>query len=131
MNAAHCSPGPERFRLTRLFLAGERPGNRGARYAKKIGVALAIGLSAIGGLQAQESEAVAKHAAPLAADLPVEVAILTHAPDVPPFISRTHPAKVVVNLEVKEVTNGSLGSATHEPFPIAPSFGFSWQAVTW
>lgn len=41
--------------------------------------------------------------APLAADLPVETAVLTEAPHVPPPITRRHPAKVVVNLEVREV----------------------------
>ena len=33
-----------------------------------------------------------------------EVAVLTHAPDVPPPITRTHPTKVIVNLEVVEKT---------------------------
>lgn len=41
---------------------------------------------------------------PLAADLPVEIAVLTKPPHVPPFISRKHPAKVIVHLEVTEVT---------------------------
>jgi nitrite reductase (NO-forming) len=40
----------------------------------------------------------------LAADLPLETALLTDAPEVPPFIGRLHPAKVIVNLEVTEVT---------------------------
>ena len=43
------------------------------------------------------------HAADTNAELPVEFAVLTHAPYVPPPIGRRHPAKVVVNLEVKEV----------------------------
>src|ERR1051325_7745255 len=34
----------------------------------------------------------------------VETAVLTQAPNVPPPITRKHPAKVIVNLEVKEVT---------------------------
>jgi nitrite reductase (NO-forming) len=56
-------------------------------------------------LRGSEGTVLAKpSAAPLAADLPVETAVLTHAPQVPPFIERTHPAKVVVNLEVLEVT---------------------------
>ena len=42
-------------------------------------------------------------AAPLAANLPVENAILTDAPNVPPPITRRHAAKVVVHLEVREV----------------------------
>ena len=36
-------------------------------------------------------------------DLPVEQAILTAAPNVPPPITRRHPARVVVRLEVREV----------------------------
>jgi nitrite reductase (NO-forming) len=32
-----------------------------------------------------------------------ETAILTHAPEVPPPITRKHPTKVIVNLEIKEV----------------------------
>jgi nitrite reductase (NO-forming) len=35
--------------------------------------------------------------------LPTEEAILTHAPEVPPLITRNHSAKVIVNLEVREV----------------------------
>ena len=42
--------------------------------------------------------------APIAPELPLEVAVLTRAPNVPPPIGRKHAAKVVVNLEVKEVT---------------------------
>ena len=42
-------------------------------------------------------------AAGAASDLPVEFAVLTHAPLVPPPIGRRHPAKVIVNLEVREV----------------------------
>lgn len=41
--------------------------------------------------------------APVAADLPVEIAVLTEAPHVPPPIARKHAAKVIVNLEVREV----------------------------
>ncbi|MCZ7592991.1 MAG: copper-containing nitrite reductase [Kiritimatiellae bacterium] len=37
-----------------------------------------------------------------AAELPREEAVLTHAPNVPPPITRRTPAKVVINLEVKE-----------------------------
>ena len=36
-------------------------------------------------------------------ELPVETAVLTHAPQVPPAITRDHPAKVVVNLDTIEV----------------------------
>lgn len=39
----------------------------------------------------------------VAGALPVEHAILTHAPQVPPRITRTHPAKVIVKLETKEL----------------------------
>jgi len=57
-------------------------------------------------LQVRGEEAVvaAKSSVPLAANLPVETAVLTHAPQVPPYITRTEPAKVIVNLEVSEVT---------------------------
>jgi nitrite reductase (NO-forming) len=65
---------------------------------------LTVALFAAGGLPAQEAGVVATHAGSLAKDLPVETAVLTHAPEVPPFIDRNHAAKVIVNLEVKEVT---------------------------
>jgi nitrite reductase (NO-forming) len=56
-------------------------------------------------LNAAEGTVVAKkNGAPLAADLPVEVAVLTKAPAVPPYIARQTPAKVIINLEVSEVT---------------------------
>ena len=41
--------------------------------------------------------------AEFAASLPTEQAVLTAAPHVPPPITRKHPARVVVNLEVREV----------------------------
>ena len=56
------------------------------------------------GLSASEGNVVARHTGPLAADLPVEMAVLTQPPFVPPHIKRTHPAKVVVHVEVTEVT---------------------------
>jgi nitrite reductase (NO-forming) len=56
-------------------------------------------------MRADEGAAVAKPAvAPLAADLPVEVAVLVPPPAVPPPIGRRHAAKVIVHLEVREVT---------------------------
>ena len=55
------------------------------------------------GFASEGTVAARKGAAPLAADLPVELAILTEAPNVPPPITRRHAAKVVVNLEVREV----------------------------
>ncbi|MES2695783.1 MAG: copper-containing nitrite reductase [Verrucomicrobiota bacterium] len=54
--------------------------------------------------QGAEEAVIAKPGLVLAADLPVESATLTLPPLVPPFIGRQHPAKVIVNLEVKEVT---------------------------
>jgi nitrite reductase (NO-forming) len=60
--------------------------------------------ASVGVLHAQESAAAAKAGPPLAPELPVEVAVLTHAPQVPPPIARRHPAKVIVELEVREVT---------------------------
>lgn len=53
---------------------------------------------------AEETLLAKSNGGPLAADLPVEVAVLTHAPLVPPYIGRMHPAKVIVDLEVAEVT---------------------------
>lgn len=52
---------------------------------------------------ADEGTVLARPGTPLAADLPVEIAVLTEAPHVPPPIGRKHPAKVIVNLEVREV----------------------------
>ncbi|MFZ9643215.1 MAG: multicopper oxidase domain-containing protein [Candidatus Methylopumilus sp.] len=40
--------------------------------------------------------------APPAEKLPEEIAVITDAPAVPPQITRKSPAKVIVNLEVKE-----------------------------
>jgi nitrite reductase (NO-forming) len=48
---------------------------------------------------------VAKGAKPADPEIAgTEIAVLTAAPNVPPPINRTHPAKVIVSLEVKEVT---------------------------
>ncbi len=68
-------------------------------------VALALLVSAgAAGVLAAEGPLLAKsNGRPLAADLPVEVAVLTEAPNVPPPITRRHVAKVIVNLEVREV----------------------------
>src|SRR5690242_4302381 len=50
-------------------------------------------------------DAIINPAKPVAAEaLATEKVILTDAPNVPPPIARQHSAKVVVNLEVKEVT---------------------------
>ena len=66
---------------------------------------LAVACAPATTLRAQEAGAVAKSGgAPLAADLPIEFAVLTTPPAVPPPIGRRHRAKVVVNLEVREVT---------------------------
>ena len=55
-------------------------------------------------LRAAEGTVLAKPGATaLAAHLPVEHAILTEAPFVPPPITRRHPAKVIVQMEVREV----------------------------
>jgi nitrite reductase (NO-forming) len=47
--------------------------------------------------------------------LPVEHAVLTEAPSIPPPITRTTPAKVVINLEVKEV-EGQLADGVQYVF---------------
>jgi nitrite reductase (NO-forming) len=67
-------------------------------------VFLAGALASLVALRGEEAVIAKASAAPLAADLPVEMAVLTRAPNVPPPITRKHPAKVVARLEVKEVT---------------------------
>jgi nitrite reductase (NO-forming) len=64
---------------------------------------LALALAAAAPVAASEGTVIAKPGRVLAADLPVENAILTEAPAVPPPIVRRHAAKVVVHLEVREV----------------------------
>jgi nitrite reductase (NO-forming) len=67
--------------------------------------AVLTGLSLCGArLSAQEADVVAKPHGPLAAELPVETAVLVPPPAVPPPIARRHPAKVIVQLEVRELT---------------------------
>jgi nitrite reductase (NO-forming) len=61
-------------------------------------------MAPLGALGAETPVMAKAGGAPLAADLPIEIAVLTPAPHVPPPIGRRHAAKVVVNLEVKEVT---------------------------
>ncbi len=71
------------------------------RFTALLSFALALSCPA---LVASEGTVLAKsNGVPLAANLPVENAILTDAPNVPPPITRRHPAKVVVQLEVREV----------------------------
>lgn len=75
----------------------------------RVTAVLALVIAGLGALapvaRAAEGTVVAKPGgAPIAAELPLEVAVLTRAPNVPLAISRKYPAKVVVNLEVKEVT---------------------------
>ncbi|WP_221033223.1 copper-containing nitrite reductase [Actomonas aquatica] len=64
---------------------------------------LLLGASAL--LRAEEPVQAKPDArkAEFAASLPTEQAVLTAAPHVPPPIQRDHPARVVVNLEVREV----------------------------
>jgi nitrite reductase (NO-forming) len=65
--------------------------------AVRILLVLAAAGAPVAALRAQAPAATA------AAELPVEFAVLTHAPQVPPPIGRRHEAKVIVNLEVREV----------------------------
>jgi nitrite reductase (NO-forming) len=61
--------------------------------------------AAVGALHAEEPVSAAKPGHPLLApNLPVEIATLVAPPFVPPAIKRRTPAKVVVHLEVREVT---------------------------
>ena len=64
-----------------------------------VAMLLLVGLPSRG----SEPEVRATPGAVLAAELPVEIAVLTTAPHVPPPIGRRHEAKVIVNLEVIEV----------------------------
>jgi hypothetical protein len=50
-----------------------------------------------------------------------------HAVPLPVLILVTMPSP---GHAVYELTNGSDMSATQEPLPVAPSFGFPWHAVT-
>ena len=74
----------------------------------RLATALVLLLTGVGvpttALRAQEAGVIAKPGAPLAADLPIETAVLVAPPNVPPPIGRRHPAKVIVELEVREVT---------------------------
>jgi nitrite reductase (NO-forming) len=76
-----------------------------ASFARRGVAALGLALAAaVPGLMASEGTVMAKPgSAPLAAHLPVENAILTEAPNVPPPITRRHAAKVIVHLEVREL----------------------------
>lgn len=65
---------------------------------------LGFGLAPLFTAAAEKPVLAKSGGAPLAADLPVETAVLTAPPHVPPPIGRRHPAKVIVNLEVLEVT---------------------------
>ena len=69
-----------------------------------VSLLVAAGCAALLPARGSESAAMAKPGQRLAADLPLEIAVLTNPPLVPPHIGRLHPAKVVVNLEVVEVT---------------------------
>src|SRR5689334_596368 len=69
----------------------ERVGLHARTLMKNLLSLITIALLAAPALPAQEAGVVAKHAGTLAKDLPVETAVLTHAPEVPPFITRTHP----------------------------------------
>jgi nitrite reductase (NO-forming) len=75
------------------------------RLRAALAILLACACAPATALRAQEATAEAKPVGPpLAADLPVETALLTRAPQVPPPITRRSPAKVIVTVEVKEVT---------------------------
>lgn len=74
----------------------------------------AMVLAAGSGIAAQSTNAPAAEGAAAAA-LPTENAVLTQAPAVPPAITRRQPAKVVVNLDVKEVTR-RLADGVEYPF---------------
>jgi nitrite reductase (NO-forming) len=65
---------------------------------------LAGALAPLAALRAQEAAEPVRAGPPLVVNLPVETAVLTQAPFVPPPITRRQPAKVVIKLEVREIT---------------------------
>lgn len=70
---------------------------------KALLVTMALALSFGIGLSANPAWAAGKTDLPDPAKFPKETAKLTHAPEVPPPITRKTPARVTVNLETKEV----------------------------
>ncbi|HVU24806.1 MAG TPA: copper-containing nitrite reductase [Opitutus sp.] len=66
-------------------------------------LALATALSVAPALRAQENPGVPSGNPVATPDLPVEQAILTAPPNVPPPITRRHRARVVVHVEVREL----------------------------
>jgi nitrite reductase (NO-forming) len=74
------------------------------RFCAAIVLALIVAWLAASAARASEGVVLAKPGGTaLAADLPIENAMLTAPPHVPPPITRRHSAKVVVHLEVREV----------------------------
>jgi len=71
------------------------------RYGALLNLAIACGASPL--MAAEGTVLATRGGVPLAAHLPVENAIITDAPNVPPPITRRHAAKVVVHIEVREV----------------------------
>ena len=59
-------------------------------------------------------------------DLPIEQAVLTSAPNVPPPITRRYSARVVVRLEVDAATPGGLAiyGAHFGRYPVDPTVAF-------
>lgn len=74
-------------------------GSRGSR----LGPALAVAFAAFAFSGCESAKESAPPPAAEEALSGTEEAVLTSAPEVPPAITRTHPTKVVVHLEVKEV----------------------------
>jgi nitrite reductase (NO-forming) len=64
-----------------------------------LSISMLVGCSS----QATQKDKPLKEAEAIYKELPIEEAILTDAPNVPPPITRKHPAKVVIRLEVTEV----------------------------
>jgi nitrite reductase (NO-forming) len=68
-------------------------------------LALMLGLASTAFAEADEAAETPRGAVasdPEVKDLPVEHAIIVAPPNVPPLITRDHPARVIVNLEVRE-----------------------------
>ena len=89
-----------------VSLKSRRPGWRTALVgaALLIGIPLAVQACNQASAREEEGRRVIQLRHPSDDVSGQEIAVLTHAPNVPPPITRTHPTKVIVNLEVVEKT---------------------------
>jgi nitrite reductase (NO-forming) len=65
-------------------------------------ISAALALVSCAQVTEQSTSSIVKKDSSVAGQLPVIQAVLTHAPNVPPPITRNYPAKMVINLETQE-----------------------------